>query len=355
MNDQEFVIERYVNPSVLDSAPAYAESFRLGQPFRHVVIDDFLDPDFCGLICDQFPDFESAHAVNENDQVGGKAIREKVRSLGSAYESADDLVRHPDFLALVERISGVEALHYDPLYIGGGTHENQVGQDLDPHIDFNYHPVSNQHRRLNLIIYLNKEWRDDWGGSLQLHRDPYLEPEDDEIVTVTPLMNRCVIFETSENSWHGFERIVLPEDKCGLSRKSFAVYFYTDTRPVVESADEHSTVYVERHLPKRFAAGMTLSDKNIRELRHLLHRRDVHLKRLYQEIQKLYGELNRHRYSRGGKTGGALKLEDVPEDLRSAVRMIQILRTRVNELESSTSWKMTAPVRAFKRLISGNS
>ena len=101
----------------------------------------------------------------------------------------------------------------DLAYFGGGTHENLQGQDLDAHIDFNYHPLTRQHRRLNLIIYLNEQWQDEWGGSLQLHRDPTLPPQSDEIVTVTPLLNRCVIFETSERSWHGFRRIDLPADR----------------------------------------------------------------------------------------------------------------------------------------------
>jgi hypothetical protein len=101
----------------------------------------------------------------------------------------DDLLQSPEFLALVGRITGIAGLRYDPWYFGGGTHENRQGQDLDPHIDFNYHPMTRQHRRLNLIIYLNEEWDDAWGGSLQLHRDPHLEPAEDQIVTVTPLLN----------------------------------------------------------------------------------------------------------------------------------------------------------------------
>jgi len=285
----------YINSRVVESVDEYARTFKAARPFPYVVINDFLSSDFCSRIGEQFPAFRKQDAITENRRVGGKATREEVRSLGSAFVEADDLVQNREFLSMVERISGVERLQYDPFYYGGGTHENRQGQDLDPHIDFNYHPISSQHRRLNLIVYLNEEWDDAWGGCLQLHRDPYIEPARDEIITVTPLRNRCVIFETSERSWHGFDRIDLPEGKRHLTRKSFAVYFYTDTR------------------------------------------------------------LNRLRFSGGDGKRGSLNLEDVPEDLRSAVRMIQVLRYRVDELESSTSWRVTAPLRSAKRLFSGKS
>jgi len=348
-------IREFVNTAVLDSATALAGSFGSGRPFRHVVIDDFLTPEFCQAVCGQFPEFHATHAINENQQVGGKATREKVRTLGSAYQDMDDLVRNVEFLALVENITGIDGLQYDPFYFGGGTHENRDGQDLDPHIDFNYHPVTSQHRRLNLIIYLNEGWEDAWGGSLQFHRDPYREPAEDEIVTVAPLMNRCVIFETTESSWHGFERIDLPCGQKDRSRKSFAVYYYTETRPASETGEEHSTVYVERHLPDRFQPGMQLEAEDITEIKRLLKRRDQHLQRLYRCIQELQGTLNVSRHSGGRDAFSLTRLEDVPGDLKSAGRIIRGLRHRVDEMEASTSWRVTAPVRAIKRLISGKS
>ena len=269
-----------------------ASTFAAAQPFPHVVIDEFLEDEFCAEIVAQFPAFDAGRAINEDGEVGAKATCEKVRDLGPAYALLDDLMRSPDFLSLVGEITGIPGLEYDPWYFGGGTHENRQGQDLDPHIDFNYHPITHRHRRLNLIIYLNDHWDDAWGGSLQLHRDPYREPEQDEIATITPMRNRCVIFETSERSWHGFERIDLPPGERGLSRRSFAVYFYTRTRPQAETADEHSTVYVERHLPDHYVPGMVLEESHIQELKGLLRRRDQHLKRLYRDIQALNRRLN---------------------------------------------------------------
>ncbi len=111
-----------------------------------------------------------------------------------------------------------------------------------------------------------------------------------------------MIFETSERSWHGFERINLPQGSRHLSRKSFAVYYYTRRRPAEETAEEHSTVYVERHLPSHYAPGLTLEEGHLREIQTLLARRDQHLRRLYRDIQSLSARLERSRVRRFGKT-----------------------------------------------------
>ena len=245
-------LSSYINPSVLERRRALHQSFKEEQPFRHVVIDGFFQPAFCTALLKQFPAFDEKGAINEDGVVGRKSTQERVRSLGQPYEELDDLVHSTEFLQLIGTVTGIDDLRYDPYYFGGGTHENRHGQDLDPHVDFNYHPVTHQHRRLNLIVYLNEEWDTRWGGALQLHLDPYRPVHEDQIITIPPLLNCCVIFETNEHSWHGFERINLPEHMQQLSRKSFALYYYTDTRPVKETAEEHSTVYVERHLPERF-------------------------------------------------------------------------------------------------------
>lgn len=354
----ESALEQVIQAPVLSGAARYHNLFATAQPFRHVVIDGFFTDEFCSRICRQFPSFDEESAINENGVVGGKSTRERVRELGPAYKQLDDVVQSDAFISLIGEITGINGLQYDPHYFGGGTHENCEGQDLDPHVDFNYHPLTGQHRRLNLIVYLNETWDDSWGGSLQLHRDPYKPPSEDEIITITPLMNRCVIFETNEHSWHGFERIHFPPGEEKRSRKSFALYFYSDTRPAKETAEEHSTVYVERHLPERFEAGMVLSAADVQEIRLLLARRDQHLKRLYKNIHRLYGDVNRLKsrvVQQDAGAGPAPEPSASPEadDPASAERMIRNLRARIAELEQSTSWKVTAPLRALKQWFGG--
>src|SRR5439155_21312235 len=135
--------------------------------------------------------------------------------------------RSSAFAEWVSEVTGIPGVLYDPEYVGGGTHENRAGQDLDPHVDFNFHPRRGWHRRLNLIVYLNHEWHEAWGGTLELHSDPWLPPEENRVKRILPLANRAVLFETSERSWHGFERLTAPPGRAELSRKSLAIYLYT--------------------------------------------------------------------------------------------------------------------------------
>ena len=291
-----------LNPRLHEQADQLASRFGERDPFRHVVIDNFFAPDYCAQLLAQFPAFERGNARNEDGRIGNKSTIEKIRHLGPALAALDDLVQSAEFLALIGRITGIPDLLYDPWYFGGGTHENRNGQELDAHVDFNRHPVEKWHRRLNLIVYLNHEWNDTWGGSLELHSDP--RSADDRITVITPLYNRAVIFETTEWSWHAFPRIALPVDKHGLTRKSVALYFYTKERPNDELADSHSTIYVDQPLPKRFQPGMTLSAADVEDLQVLLTRRDHHNQRLYLEVTSLAKQLEQaHAALNSGRLG----------------------------------------------------
>lgn len=270
-------------------AGRYAADFAAARPFRYVVMDDFFDEGAAARLLEQFPAFETGSARTESGTLGNKSTVEKIRAVGPEYAFLDDLVQSAPFLALVGRITGIPDLLYDPWYFGGGTHENRNTQDLDAHIDFNRHPIRHWDRRLNLIVYLNPEWEDAWGGSLELHSDPH--SPDDSVVTITPLFNRAVVFETTEHSWHAFPAIRLPPDKTALTRKSIALYFYSETRPADEVADTHSTIYVDRPLPDYFAPGRVLSEQDLHDLRILLIRRDQHVTRLYGEITALTRQL----------------------------------------------------------------
>ena len=299
------MISNLLDPTLPERAPALRAQFRGAKPFRHVVIDDFLAKPFVDALLAEFPAFERGNARAEDGSLGNKSTVERVRELGTAYSTLDDLIQTRSFLDLVGQATGIDDLLNDPWYFGGGTHENRHGQDLDAHVDFNRHPVERWHRRLNLIVYLNHRWQDDWGGSLQLHSDP--RADDNRISTITPLFNRAVIFETTEWSWHAFPPIQLPEAERGLSRKSIALYFYTADRPAEELADTHSTIYVDRPLPDHFQPGHVLDADDVQTLKVLLKRRDMHNQRLYGEISSLTSQLE--GATRALSTGSVGRLE----------------------------------------------
>lgn len=274
-----------VNSSVTGDTNRLAGEFAAAKPFKHVVLENFFERGFADRLLAEFPAFEQGNSIGDDGRQGDKSTVEKIKMLGPAFRTLDEVVQSPDFLTFVGRITGIDELLYDPFYLGGGTHENRRGQSLQAHVDFNYHPSERWHRRLNLIVYLNPAWDQAWGGNLELYSDPYRQAKPSE--RIVPLFNRCVIFETTERSWHGFDRISLPVDRPDLSRKSVALYFYSRTRPAEEIAGKHSTHYVNRQLPEHLVEGYALKSEDVEILRELIANRDNHLQRLYAENASL--------------------------------------------------------------------
>lgn len=282
-----------INPNVLGNIGSYQDEFVSAKPFRHIVIDDFFQTDIAEQMLADFPAFQNERALNEMGEVGGKAVFENITNISDFYRQLSDYIKSPGFLLAVSELTGIKDLIHDDSMFGGGTHENLHGQELDPHVDFNYEYWVTLHRRLNLLLYLNKEWEESWGGSIELHSDPR-HPESNEVKSFSPIFNRCVIFETNEYSWHGFPRIQLPENKRHLSRKSFSIYLYTKDRPAVETVPPHTTFYIQRPLPKHIGPGVVLSQEDAETIRHLISKRDKFIE-FYQnkELQdgKMFKEL----------------------------------------------------------------
>ena len=273
----------HVSAAVLEQAARHREIFLNAKPFRHIVIDDFFEAAFAERLLTDFPRFDPKLAIAENGTVGGKAVNTKIREVSPTYRELYDAISAPPFLELVSQLSGIPDLILDPKMFGGGTHENLHGQELDPHVDFNYDEAMNLHRRLNLIVYLNKGWKTEWGGGLEIHSNPR-KPFENQVQTYDPLFNRCVMFETNEYSWHGFPIINLPPEERRRSRKSISIYLYTKERPAEEIAPMHGTFYAQRFLPDYIAAGRTLTEGDVDQLRRLLIRRDGWIE-MYQQME----------------------------------------------------------------------
>src|SRR5437588_2309506 len=267
------------------------EQFTNAVPFPHLVIDDFFKRDFLDSIHREFPVKNEGYdrfCIEDGGQIGTNYANGEPKSFPPAFKQLDALVQSEAFREYVSAITGIEKLEYDPDYFGGGIRESRVGTFLPPHLDFNYHPTTRSHRRMNLLFYLNPEWQEDWGGNLQVHRDPNIF-SDSLIHSYMPLDNRCLLFETSEISWHGFDRLRLPE---GKSRRAFTIYYYTKHRPNEDAIKLHNTEYVEPPLPPHFVAGHTLTEGDVNLLREYLTRRDGRIRMLYDLRAEMDAKLN---------------------------------------------------------------
>jgi Rps23 Pro-64 3,4-dihydroxylase Tpa1-like proline 4-hydroxylase len=211
-------------------------------PYPFIKIEEFLEPAFAQEVAAAYPSFEIATAqgrgfssVNERKKVqitDAKLFPEPVARLNAALAS-------PAFLFDLSYITSLPGLLADEELVGGGIHVTGPGGRLDVHVDFNYIESRKLHRRLNLLLYLNPEWEEAWGGHIQLW---------DEYVTscrhdFAPKLNRCVIFETSDISFHG----VTPVNSAApFPRQSFATYYYTREAPAHWKGVSHSTIFKAR-------------------------------------------------------------------------------------------------------------
>lgn len=279
-----------LGPQTLARPAELAALFQIARPFKHVVIDGFLDPVFCRQLVDEFPAYDPARFRNAHGHAG-KARHEDVKGLGPAYERLDSLVSSGTFRGFIGSLTGIPGLLHDPSYLGAGAHENLDDMELDPHVDFTLHPKSGLYRRVNLLLYLNPEWDDAWGGSLELHEDPWRPAGADRVKRIAPLFNRCVIFETGDSSWHGFEALRLPAGG-PVSRRSFALYLYAEEKPAAVPAIPYGlTVFVDRPLPARFSPGLTLTEDDVRLLNRLIVRRDWKLRHAYRTAIQFFNRL----------------------------------------------------------------
>ncbi len=231
-------------------------AFRSQRPFHWTMFEGFFKPDKAEEVYNSYP------AIGEGTWDGTTYIDQKnkfsktVFEPGSVMDRAFQELNSPELLGWLEEISGIEGLEGDPKLFGGGLHQSITGAFLNVHVDYNFHPDTKHHRRLNVLVYMNKDWKDEYEGHLELW--DLTGSEKRLLGKVAPLFNRCAMFETNEISFHGHPKPLRTPP--GVNRKSLATYYYTATRPEGEVAAEHNTVYVNTEgvggQVKRFSSGV---------------------------------------------------------------------------------------------------
>jgi hypothetical protein len=210
-------------------------AYKSASPFPHTVIDNFLPAETLEMCLADFPLHPSSGDVTFQSPQERLKTQFNPDSFGPRMRTLFYSFNSKPFISVLENITGIEGLIPDPYFLGGGFHEIRQGGHLSVHADFNHHKLMDLERRINVLIYLNKGWREAWGGQLELwDRDMTSCAK-----TVVPEFNRCVIFNTTDSSFHGNPDPIAHPD--GVSRKSIALYYYTATW----SADrrEHTTQF----------------------------------------------------------------------------------------------------------------
>ena len=210
-------------------------------PFPHIVFDAFFDPNLLDHVLAEFP---RPHAIRWQQFDNEREIK-----LASAAESSFGPITRLflyhlnsiTFLDFLSAVTGIPNLISDPRFDGGGLHQIVRGGKLGVHADFNRHRVYNLDRRLNLLLYLNKDWREEYGGHLQLWSRDMTRCD----ARVLPIFNRVMLFGTTDFTYHGHpDPLQCPED---TTRKSLALYYFSNGRPAEEISGEHSTIFRARH------------------------------------------------------------------------------------------------------------
>ncbi|MCS7012521.1 MAG: 2OG-Fe(II) oxygenase [Chloroherpetonaceae bacterium] len=204
-------------------------------PYPHIAIDGFLDESVATMLYEHFPKLSQmkTHYDGLNER---KAEDSQFEQYHPIFRELRAELFSPTFLRFLETLTGISNLTTCEGPLGAGTHQGGNGSYLDLHIDFNIHPTEPLHRRINVLIFLNKFWKEDYGGQLELW---------DEHLTACgaaylPIFNRCVIFETNDRSYHGYSKISVPAHE---SRKSFYAYYYT---PAPKEIKYHDTTFRTR-------------------------------------------------------------------------------------------------------------
>lgn len=215
--------------------------YAFAEPYPHAVIDNFLPTEMAEQLLAHFPVDAKSHDKTYEKGYGGMHKRQILPYDCDEYmRNAFAFFNSAPMLQFLEGITNIRGLLPDPYFSGGGLHETSRGGLLGIHADFRVNESLQILRRVNLLIYLNKDWQDSYGGMLEL----WDREMKSMVKSVSPIFNRCVIFNTDEDSFHGHpDPLTTPE---GIARRSIALYYYTATPIKNDSGESRHTLYVAR-------------------------------------------------------------------------------------------------------------
>jgi Rps23 Pro-64 3,4-dihydroxylase Tpa1-like proline 4-hydroxylase len=226
--------------SLIERAARLSDVYRNASPFPHVVIDDFLPRQVIDAVLGEFPNARGLDWQRFRSTEEVKLASNEVSRMGPATRHLLAQFNSSAMCGFLERLTGIGNVIPDPHFVGGGLHQIESGGLLKVHADFNWHERLQLYRRLNLLLYLNDDWHEEYGGHLELW-DRAMEGCAKRVL---PVANRCVVFSTTSTSYHGHPTpLTCPADR---TRKSMALYYYTSARDEEIESEAHSTLFQVR-------------------------------------------------------------------------------------------------------------
>lgn len=197
------------------------EKFLNANPFEHVIIPNFLNSEYANQLEKLFPvNFDKWHKYWNPIEV--KYANDDINNLPEEHKKLFYLLSSDRMTNIISQISDISDLQYDEYLHGAGLHAHPRGGRLNLHLDYEKHPITGKQRRLNIILYMNKDWNDEWHGESELWNNDVSEC----VVKSKISFNTALIFKTNEISWHGVpEPIMCPEN---MFRKSIAYYYVSE-------------------------------------------------------------------------------------------------------------------------------
>tara|TARA_B100000686_G_C16787658_1_gene976339 strand:- start:456 stop:1340 length:885 start_codon:yes stop_codon:yes gene_type:complete len=188
---------------------------------KYVIIKNFLNSDIIKKVNDSFPSIDDSWYKYWNP-IEVKYANDKINSFPSIIKDVFYFLSSNIIKKKISKICGIPNLEIDEYLHGAGLHAHPRNGRLNIHLDYEKHPITNKQRRLNIILYLSKNWKPEWNGHTELYDDNY-----QNLIAKSPVVfNQAIIFKTNENSWHGLpEKIQCPEN---VYRKSLAYYYVSD-------------------------------------------------------------------------------------------------------------------------------
>jgi len=215
------------------------------KPFPYLVVDNYFDNEVLEEIASVFPKEDEIEYYKYNSPLEYKLAADDITKFPEPIARFfQEVLNGPEFLRYLEKVTGIEGLIPDPYLRGAGLYVAPPGGFIHMHLDANMHPQLQLHRRLNAIVYLNKDWLEEHDGCLQIwsgHKEGAKHVLDRKEDAIAPLFNKMVIFEPSEISYHGH-----PDPYCGPAPGRIAVstFYYTADRPV--KVPSHGSISIPR-------------------------------------------------------------------------------------------------------------